>query len=135
MEILRKDSITGFRVASDEYSEPSRTSKLELFSKIVNGWKPLTIFAESFILDVRLGSEYVSEHYAFSFFFFFWKIESRFSTLCEKCPYVEFFWFVFSRSRTEYGDILSISPYSVQMRENTDQKNSEYGHFSRSARF
>ena len=24
------------------------------------------------------------------------------------------------------------SPYSVQMRENTDQKNSEYGHFSRS---
>ena len=73
MEILRKDSITGFRVASDEYSEPSRTSKLELFSKIVNGWKPLTIFAESFILDVRLGSKYVSEHYAFSFFFFFEK--------------------------------------------------------------
>ena len=26
----------------------------------------------------------------------------------------------------------SISPYSVQMRENTDQNNSEYGHFSRS---
>ena len=24
------------------------------------------------------------------------------------------------------------SPYSVQMQENTDQKNSEYGHFSRS---
>ena len=23
-------------------------------------------------------------------------------------------------------------PYSVQMRQNTDQKNSEYGHFSRS---
>ena len=23
-------------------------------------------------------------------------------------------------------------PYSVRMRENTDQKNSEYGHFSRS---
>ena len=28
----------------------------------------------------------------------------------------------------------SISPYSVLMRENTDQKNSEYGHFSRSER-
>ena len=26
----------------------------------------------------------------------------------------------------------SISPYSVRMRENTDLKNSEYGHFSRS---
>ena len=27
---------------------------------------------------------------------------------------------------------LNISPYSVRMRENTDQNNSEYGHFSRS---
>ena len=26
-------------------------------------------------------------------------------------------------------------PYSVQMRENTDQNNSEYGHFLRSGRF
>ena len=41
--------------------------------------------------------------------------------LREKCLYSEFFWSVFSC-------IL----YSVQMRENTDQKNSEYGHFSRS---
>ena len=36
------------------------------------------------------------------------------------------------RIRTEYGEIPSISPYSVQMRENADQNNSEYGHFSRS---
>ena len=28
----------------------------------------------------------------------------------------------FSRIRTEYGEIRSISPYSVQMRENTDQE-------------
>ena len=34
--------------------------------------------------------------------------------LREKCPYSEFFWFVFS--------IFGL---------NTDQKNSEYGHFSR----
>ena len=33
-----------------------------------------------------------------------------------------FFWSVFSRIRTEYGDILCISPYSVRVRENTDQK-------------
>ena len=33
-----------------------------------------------------------------------------------------FFWSVFSRVRTEYGEILRISPYSVRMRENTDQK-------------
>ena len=52
-------------------------------------------------------------------------------TLREKCPYSEFFWSVFSRIRTEYGKTRSISPCSVRMRENTDQKNSEYGHFSR----
>ena len=33
-----------------------------------------------------------------------------------------FFWSVFFRIRTEYGEILRISPYSVWMRENTDQK-------------
>ena len=42
--------------------------------------------------------------------------------------YGVFFWSVFSRIRTEYGQIRSISlyrsisPYSVQLRENTDQK-------------
>ena len=43
-----------------------------------------------------------------------------------KFPYSEFFWSVFSRIRTECGEIRSISSYSVRMRENTDQKNSEY---------
>ena len=32
----------------------------------------------------------------------------------------------------EYREILCISPYSVGMRENADQNNSEYGHFLRS---
>ena len=40
----------------------------------------------------------------------------------------ELFWSVFSRIRTEYGEIRSISPYSARMWENTDQNNSEYGH-------
>ena len=52
----------------------------------------------------------------------------------EKCPYSELFWSVFSRIRTEYGEILRMSPYSVRMRENTDQNNSENGHFLRSVR-
>ena len=52
--------------------------------------------------------------------------------LHEKRPYLEFFWSVFSRIQTEYEEIRSISPYSVQMPENTDQKISEYGCFSRS---
>ena len=44
-------------------------------------------------------------------------------SLREKCPNLRsFFWPVFSRIRTEYGKIRSISPYSVRMRENTDQK-------------
>ena len=38
-------------------------------------------------------------------------------TLREKCPLREFFWSVFSHIRTKYG-------------ENTEQKNSEYRHFS-----
>ena len=31
----------------------------------------------------------------------------------------------------EYGEILRIFPYTVQIRENTVQKNSKYGSFSR----
>ena len=38
----------------------------------------------------------------------------------------------FPRIRTEYGETRSISPYLLQMRKNTDQENSEYGHYSRS---
>ena len=37
-----------------------------------------------------------------------------------------FFWCVFSRIRTEYGEILRISPYSIRMWENTDQNRIQY---------
>ena len=47
---------------------------------------------------------------------------SRTTALHEMCPYSEFLWSIFSRIRTEYEDILRISPYSIRMRENTDQK-------------
>ena len=53
-------------------------------------------------------------------------------TLREKCPYSEFYWSVFSPIWTEYEEIQSISPHLVQMRENTDQKKSEYVLFLRS---
>ena len=46
-----------------------------------------------------------------------------------KCPCFEFIWSVFSRIWTKYGEILRCS---VQMRENTYQRNSKYRHFSRS---
>ena len=51
-------------------------------------------------------------------------------TESKKCPYSEFFWSAFSRIQTAYGEIFPIFPYSVRMRKNTDQKNSQYGHFS-----
>ena len=47
-----------------------------------------------------------------------------FLALRKKCPYSELFWLVFPA----FGD-TNISPYSVRMRENTDQNKSEYGHF------
>ena len=50
--------------------------------------------------------------------------------LCEKCPYSKLFWSAFLRIWTEYGEIRNISRYSVRMRENGGQNNSEYGHFS-----
>ena len=53
-------------------------------------------------------------------------------TLLEKCSYSDLFWFIFSSIWTEYLEIRSISPYSVRIQENTDQNNSEYGHFLRS---
>ena len=42
----------------------------------------------------------------------------------ERCLYSELFWSIFSRIRNEY---------LVRMRENTDQNNSVYRHFLRSA--
>ena len=56
-------------------------------------------------------------------------------TLRKKCPYPELFWFVFSRILTEYGELWIISPYSVRIRENTNQNNSEYGYFLCSVNF
>ena len=54
-------------------------------------------------------------------------------SLPKKCPYSELFWSASSHIWTEYGEIRSISSYSVRMRENVDQNNSKYGHFLRSA--
>ena len=62
-----------------------------------------------------------------------WRFHNIYSiALRKKCPYSKLFWSIFSRIRTEYGDIRSISSFSVRIRENTKQNNSEYRHFSRS---
>ena len=49
--------------------------------------------------------------------------------LREKSLYLELFWSVFYRIRTEYCNIFPVSPYSVRMWENTDPNNSKYGYF------
>ena len=66
----------------------------------------------------------------------YWKKGTNISTytLRKKCPYSEVFWSAFSRIQTEYGEIQSFSPNSVQIRENAEQNNSEYGHFLGSER-
>ena len=53
-------------------------------------------------------------------------------SLPKKCRYLGLFCSAFSRIWTGYGEMWIISPRSVQMRENVDQNNPEYRHFSRS---
>ena len=54
----------------------------------------------------------------------------------EKCPYSGVFLVhIFPHSDLTHGEIRITSPYSARMGENTGQKNSEYGHFSRSGLF
>ena len=46
---------------TEVHLEPYKASKMIFFRKIVNGWKPLTIFVKYFILGVWQGSENASE--------------------------------------------------------------------------
>ena len=56
---------TGIIVYSGLFSElssiPCQTSKIEVFGEIVNSFQSLTSSAKGSILNVGLGSEYVSE--------------------------------------------------------------------------
>ena len=53
----------------------------------------------------------------------------QFLSLRENCPYSEFFRSVFFRISTEYKDLLRKYLFSVQMRENMDQKTPNTGNF------
>ena len=53
-------------------------------------------------------------------FFLYWYWIRRFSG---KTVHIwSFFWSLFSCIRTEYGDLIGKSPYSVRIQENVDQK-------------
>ena len=58
----------------------------------------------------------------------FLKTFSRTNNLhCVKSVLIRsFFWSVFFCIRTEYGDLLRKSPYSVRIQENTEQKKTPY---------
>ena len=45
------------------YSESNQRSKMKLFAKIANGWKLLTIYPKSLVLDFWQDSEYASDMY------------------------------------------------------------------------
>ena len=66
------------------------------------------------------------------FLFFTLMLSSGLLWLRKTFPYSEFFWSVFFRIRTEYKDLQSKAPYSVQMQETRDQKNSGNRNFLRS---
>ena len=55
------------------------------------------------------------------------KGQNKISIHCLKSVQIRsYIWSVFSRNRTEYGEILRIYPYSIRIRENTDQKKTPY---------
>ena len=49
-----------YQYLPEAYLERSQTYTMELFGKIVKGFKPLTISAKNSIVDVRMGSKYTS---------------------------------------------------------------------------
>ena len=51
------------------FSEPNQAFEMELFVKIVNGIKLVTIFTKSSILDTWIGSKYSST------FWKYWKVQ------------------------------------------------------------
>ena len=54
---------------------------------------------------------------------------------CEKSVQIRsYFWYLFSCIRTEYGEILRISPFQSECGKIPTRNNSLFGHFSRSAR-
>ena len=53
----------------DVYSEPTQTSTMQLFAKIIIGFQLFTTFLKSSMLDIRLGFGYASEYSEYSEYF------------------------------------------------------------------
>ena len=57
---MLENNIWLLKTSTEAYSESSQTPMTEIFVKIVNGWKPLTILANISIFVVWLYSKYAS---------------------------------------------------------------------------
>ena len=111
---------------------------MDLVNRNQNNWSINILGPDQLIRSSESLDIYIIVHLfdGFLIIFSFAVISSppKVRTLREKCPYSEFFWSVFSRIWTEYGEILHSSPCFFRIWENTDSKKSEYGHFSRSGK-
>lgn len=85
-----------------------------------------------FLISLWLNYINFFDHLILSWKYWLFHVPNINITLRGKYPYLELFWSAFSCIRTEYGKILRITLYSVQMRKKMEQKNSEYWLFSRS---
>ena len=63
MQVLKLCKVAALQ--SEAYSEQNRTSKMEFFTKRINGFHPLTMLTKNSILDVRLSLEDASETLCF----------------------------------------------------------------------
>ena len=93
----------------------------KLFTRIINVFQQLTIFEKGSILDIWLGSECTSV-YIFNIF----RTRYHFWSFLNNTGLTLTFHYVKSVRIRSYSGL-----YSVRMRENADQNNSEYGLFSR----
>ena len=93
---------------------------------------PIELVSTDFLVELpithRGSSRILSINDQFSKFTQLYAVPDLTAATSAKCYCVKsvqirsYFWSLFSRIRTEYREILCISPYSVRMQENTDQK-------------
>ena len=105
--------------------------KAPCYLKTFKGFLPQSLLGPFLNTLSQLATLSKEIHYEY---FFFWSFHSVNSNFKKIVCILQFFCSVFPGIRNEYGDIRSIFSYSFQMRQNRDQRKSEYGHFSRSAR-
>ena len=116
---MKNEKRTGFRFPFF-YENEIRMKVLKIQRKNLLNIKMVVSYLNFvFFIKVKAKSKYKILNFVFQFI----KKNETALWVYGLCPYSELFWSVFSHIRTEY---------SFQMREYTEQNNSEYGRFLRS---